>query len=60
MCIANRYHCIQSVQSVKPSKPLARLKYTVKVDEVLTEPGIKVNISTLGLISVEGICLIQC
>jgi hypothetical protein len=60
MYIADRYHYIQSVQSVEPSKSLARLEYTVKVDEVLTEPGVKVDISTLGLISVEGVCLFQC
>jgi hypothetical protein len=60
MCIAERYHCVQYFQSVKPLKSLARLEYAIKVDEVLTEPGVKVDVSTLGLISVEGVCLLQC
>jgi hypothetical protein len=60
MCIAERCHCIQSVQSVQHSRSLARLEYTVKVDEVLTKPGVEVDVSTLRLIVVEGVCLLQC
>jgi hypothetical protein len=52
--------CHQHVESIKPLKILACLKYTVKVDELLTKPGVEVDISTLRLISVERVGLLQC
>ena len=59
-CVVKRHHGIYSFKPVKTSNPLVCLEYAVKVDELLTEPGVEVDAPTLGLIGVEGIGLLQC